>query len=150
MKLKKTDKAVSSVVGTMLLLSMTILLFSIICGIVLSYPSSPSTPSANLVGMIEEDHQSNEYYLLIEHRGGKALSLKTKITLAFDNANPESIIIGNENYLNNEAKKDNKWGLGEWLIYEIQNKNLAGNQIEITVVDLESNSVVMTGMLQGT
>ena len=142
MKLKKADNAVSDLVGTVLLLSMAVLFFSILSAVVLSYPTSSSSPSANLVGTIEGE------YLLIEHRGGEPLSLETKVILFMDNGTSKSIVIGDENYLDDEAKKDNHWGIGEWFIY--QDEDIMDEQVMITVVDVESNSVIMSGTLQGT
>lgn len=139
MKHKRADEAVSEIVGTILLLGITVSLFSAICGIVLSYPFSPSSPSTNLVGMVEED------YLLIEHRGGKALDLGTKVSLTIGDNMSEIIIV--EACLNNESKEDNRWGIGEWFVY--QNSNMTGEKVGIAVVDIESDSVILIETFQG-
>ena len=139
MKHKKTDEAVSEIVGTILLLGITVSLFSVICGIVLSYPFSPSSPSTNLVGMVEGE------YLLIEHRGGKALDLGTKVSLTIGDNMSKIIIVGD--YLNNESKGDNRWGIGEWFVY--QNNNITGKKVGIAVVDVESDSVILIETFQG-
>ena len=139
MKHKRTDEAVSEIVGTILLLGITVSLFSVICGIVLSYPFSPSSPSTNLVGMVEED------YLLIEHRGGKALELGTKVSLTIGDNISRIIIVGD--CLNNESKVDNRWGIGEWFVY--QNSNIKGKKVGIAVVDIESDSVILIETFQG-
>ena len=139
MKHKKTDEAVSEIVGTILLLGITVSLFSVICGIVLSYPFSPSSPSTNLVGMVEED------YLLIEHRGGKALDLGTKVSLTIGDNMSEIKTVGD--YLSNESKEDNLWGIGEWFVY--QNNNITGKKVGIAVVDVESDSVILIETFQG-
>jgi len=142
MEWKQNKKAVSNIIGTMLLLGITITLFSVVCTIVLSYPSNPSLPAVNLVGTIEDE------YLLIEHRGGESLDLKTKIVLTINQEISKTIVIGENNYLDAEAKNDNQWGIGEWLIYqddEIKEKN-----VQISVVDVESNSIIMNGVLKGT
>jgi flagellin-like protein len=133
MKHKRADEAVSEIVGTILLLGITVSLFSVICVIVLSYPFSPSSPSTNLVGMVEGD------YLLIEHRGGKALDLGTKVSLTIGDNMSEIITVGN--YLNNESKGDNRWDIGEWFVY--QNGNITGKKVGIAVVDVESDSVIL-------
>jgi len=139
MKHKKTDEAVSEIVGTILLLGITVSLFSVICVIVLSYPFSPSSPSTNLVGMVEED------YLLIEHRGGKALELGTKVSLTIGDNMSEIITV--EAHLNNESKEDNRWGIGEWFVY--QDSNITGKKVGIAVVDIESDSVILIETFQG-
>jgi len=137
MKLMINNEAVSEIVGTVLLLAMAICLFSLLSIIILSYPISASTPSANLVGTIEGD------YLIIEHRGGTPLRLDTKVMLSNTD---DSIRIGD--YLDDKAKEDNLWGIGEWFIYK--NANLTNQMVSISIVDVESNCVIMTGSLQGT
>lgn len=140
MKHKRTDdEAVSEIVGTILLLGITVSLFSVICGIVLSYPFSPSSPSTNLVGMVEGE------YLLIEHRGGKALDLGTKVSLTIGDNISEIITVGA--YLNNESKEDNRWGIGEWFVY--QDSDITGKKVGIAVVDVESDSVILIETFQG-
>ena len=71
MKDNRKNMAVSDVVGTVLLLGITVALFSTLCVGVLSYPFSPSEPAVNIVGTRVGD------YLILEHRGGEALSLDT-------------------------------------------------------------------------
>ena len=139
MKHKRTDEAVSEIVGTILLLGITVSLFSVICVIVLSYPFSPSSPSTNLVGMVEGE------YLLIEHRGGKALDLGTKVSLTIGDNISEIIIVGD--YLNNESKGDNRWSIGEWFVY--QDSDIIGKKVGIAVVDVESDSVILIETFQG-
>jgi len=137
------DEGVSEIVGTVLLLAMAICLFSLLSIIILSYPISASTPSANLVGTIEGN------CLYIEHRGGTPLRLDTKVLLTFSNGTSESIRIGENNYLDNNSKEgDNLWGIGEWFIYK--NANLTNQTVTISIVDVESNCVIMTGSLQST
>lgn len=131
------DEGVSEIVGTVLLLAMAICLFSLLSIIVLSYPISASTPSANLVGTIEGD------CLFIEHRGGTPLRLDTKVMISI---NDESVKIGD--FLDDKAKEDNLWGIGEWFIYD--NPKLASQKVTISIVDVESNCVIMTGSLQST
>lgn len=143
MKTRINDEAVSEIVGTVLLLAMAICLFSLLSIIILSYPISASTPSANLVGTIEGD------CLFIEHRGGTPLRLDTKVLLTFSNGTSESIKIGEKNYLGNNSKDvDNLWSIGEWFIY--QDANLINQTVSISIVDVESNCVIMTGSLHGT
>jgi len=139
MKHKRADEAVSEIVGTILLLGITVSLFSVICGIVLSYPFSPSSPSTNLVGMVEGD------FLLIEHRGGKALELGTKVSLTIGDNMLEPITVGD--FLNNESKGDNRWDIGEWFVY--WNSDIMGKKVGIAVVDVESDSVILIDTFQG-
>ncbi len=140
MKNNRKDMAVSDIVGTVLLLGMTVALFSVLCVGVLSYPSSPSEPAVNLVGTI------NDGNLYLEHCGGEALDLDTKVIITPDGGQSENILVGD--YLTDE-NNDNKWSIGEVLVYTII-EGINGKQVGITVVDIESNSVIMLGSLKGT
>ena len=146
MKNNRANEAVSDIVGTVLLLGMTIALFSVLCIGVLSYPSSPSEPAVNLVGSIKGT------YIFLEHCGGEPLDLDTKVIITVGSRQSYSIFVGDENpsepYLNEEAKVDNKWGIGECLV--IRDPSIGGEYVKISVVDTESNSVIMQGSLKGT
>jgi len=142
MKFKKMDEAVSDIVGTALLLGMAVLLFSVLSYVVLSYQSTPSSASANLVGMIDDD------YLLIEHRGGESLGLDTQVVLTISGSISECVSVGDSDYLSDEAKMDNHWGIGEWFVY--QDDDMTDKQVYISVVDKVSNSVIMSGSLKST
>jgi hypothetical protein len=142
MTFKKMDEAVSDIVGTILLLGMAVLLFSVLSYVVLSYPATPSSASANLVGVIDDD------YLMIEHRGGESLNLDTRVVLTISGSIPKSVSVGDSNYLSDEAKMDNHWGIGEWFVY--QDDDMIGKQVDISVVDKVSNSVIMSGSLKST
>ena len=145
MGLIKDDKAVSEIVGTVLLLAIAICIFSLLSVIVMSYPIPSDTPSANLVGTIIKTNEG-EYSLVIEHRGGTSLRLDTKVLLEFSNGTSKSIRIGEKQYLDTNAKEDNLWGIGECFIYT--DSNLKNQNVTISIVDVESNSMIMTGLLQ--
>lgn len=145
MKLRKSNEGVSEIVSTVLLLGMAISFFSLLCVTVLSYPSSPSSPSVNLASRIcGEDPMIS---LIIDHCGGEALSLDTKVIVTIGDDSPVTITIRDQNYSEVDVNDDNLWGIGEQFIYT--NANLAGKPVSVTVVDVESNSMVMTGTIQG-
>jgi len=135
----RKNEAVSDIVGTVLLLGMTVALFSVLCIGVLSYPSSPSESAVNIVGTIDG------LDVILEHRGGEALSFDTKVIITIDDQ-PKYKIVGD---LLTDENSDNKWNIGEELVYPIQG-SLVAKQVIITVVDTESNSVIMQGSLKGT
>jgi len=143
MRNNRKNIAVSDVVGTVLLLGITVALFSTLCFGVLSYPFSPSAPAVNIVGTrVGSD-------LILEHRGGEALSLDTRviISIGIGDDPPLSLIVGEGEYLTEEAKHDNRWGIGEGFVYN--NEEMNGHRVMVTVVDIESNSVIMLGTFQG-
>jgi hypothetical protein len=141
MKNKRKNYAISEIVSVALLLSISISLFAVIQFVVLSYPFDPSPPSLNLVGSINKEN------ILIEHQGGERISLNSKIILLIEGKNQASIIA--RDYLDdNSSDDDNYWEIGEILSYDT-GMELTGIRVEATVVDKETNSIVMTGIIQG-
>jgi len=134
---KRKNKAITEIVGTMLLLGISVSLFTIVYISVLSVPSTPPTPSANIVCT------ADGAIIVLKHCGGKALDLETKVLLIIGNEPPQEIIV--KDYLDDESKADDLWGIGEQMVYT--NGSILGNQIEINVIDAESNSIIMMGKL---
>ncbi len=137
MKKKIKNIAASDTVGTLLLLLMTVTLFSgiYIC-IVTIYPSD-SRPSVNLIGTIENNN------ITLDHRGGKTLDLNVEIIVSINGTDNRFTV--NE-YIEDRFKNDGKWDCGERLIYpagDVENLN-----VEVTVVDPQSKSVIMMAKLQ--
>jgi len=141
MKNKRENHAVSEIVSVALLLGISIGLFSGVQLIVFSYPYEPSPPSLNLVGSIDQDN------ILIEHHGGDRISLEAKIRVVIGYAN--YISIKAKDYLDsNSSDNDDYWEIGEIVSYN-PNIELTGMRVETTVVDKETNSIVMNGVIQG-
>lgn len=136
MKIRKSNDAVSEVLGTVLLLGMTVSLFSLLSFTVLSYPFNPSSPSVNLVGYVVETN------VILEHYGGESLESTTAVIMRIQGTSTKINITDFLNDENNNAL----WDLGEQLIYPVG--NATGEQIEVTVVDIRSNSIIMSGILQ--
>jgi len=136
MKNRRTDNGVSEIVGTILLLGITITLFSLIYVSVLTISPAPHTPSANIVFRVKGDD------IIINHCGGTALSLDTKILMIIGNRSMNATA---EDGLDDKYKDDDLWGIGEKLVFLVG--NLSGKQITIHVVDVDSNSMVMTGKI---
>ena len=141
MKIKRVEKAVSEILGTMLLLMIVIMFFTALYFQVLSVPTPTPPIIVNIAGKIEEN------CILLEHRGGETLSLDTGISITIDGSTVDMIV---DDYLDNESKDDGVWSLGEMVVYPIKidildlNKN---PQAEIVVIDRDSNSLVMIGTI---
>ena len=136
MKLIKSNNAVSEVIGVALLLAITISLFSLLSFVVLSYPFTPSQPSVNLVGYIMDNN------IIIEHYGGESLDDKTVVIIRIN----ETITKINITDTDFDENDNGFWDLGEKFRYFIGNN--MGEQIEVTVVDIWSNSIIMNGIIQ--
>jgi len=137
MKNKRTNNAVTEVLGTVMLLGMAVALFSALQIIVFAYPFDPSAPSVNLVGTMDGDN------VTIEHHGGESLSLDTELLLTICGINKPVITAGN--YLDsNTSNGDQFWNIGEKVSYPI----VTGCHVEVIVVDVGTNSIVMRGTIQ--
>ena len=146
MKRKRAEQAVSDIIATILLLGITVALFSVVSLVVLSYPFNPSAPHIDILAWVEEvDGESN---IVLEHRGGEPLGLDAQILMTIGG---ETLLINNKtptvaDFLSEEAKEDNMWGIGEIVNYS--DKSITGKQIAVTVVDSKSNSIILTATLQ--
>jgi hypothetical protein len=140
MKNKRKNIAVSEIVGVAILLGISISLFSVVQTIVLAYPFEPSPPSVNLVGSINGDN------ILIEHHGGESISLDSKILITIGDDQEPTILA--RDYLDSDSSNNNdKWDIGEILSYPVVT-DLTNEFVRATVVDVETNSIIMTGVIQ--
>src|SRR4030042_6276319 len=106
-KMKRSDKAVSETVGTLMLLGISVFLFSVLyISVVTNYPISAS-PSVNLLCSIEGNN------IIIEHRGGKTLDLDNKFIVTIEEVEQTFIVY---DYLNNESRNDSRWDVGERVV----------------------------------
>ena len=140
-KIKRGNKAVSDVVGTILLLIIAVSIFSVLYFVVLSpvfMPDSHSAPvSVDIIGTIEGNN------IILEHRGGDAISLDSTLLVNIGGLKQKSTV---KDYLNNESKEDGNWNMGERLVYPAG--DITGLQVEVTVIDEGCNYVIISGSLQ--
>lgn len=141
MKKIRANKAVTEVVGTAILLGIAIALFSVVQTVALTFPFNPPTPSAQLVGTIDENT------IFIKHHGGESLSLDAKIIFLFD-GETEIVQIANDILDNSTSNGDNLWSISEKVTYTPA-FDITDREVEVTVVDIVSNSIIMRGILQG-
>lgn len=146
MKKNRSNLAVSEIVGIALLLGMSIFLFSIVQTIVFSYPFEPAPPSINLVSSI------NQGNILIEHHGGESISLDAKVMVFVENVEIDSFKIAD--YLDAvTSDNDDLFEIGEIATYSPVDGDgnpidLTDLLVEVTVIDIETNSIVLYGMVQ--
>ena len=139
MKIKCSNEAVSEIVGTILLLGIAVILFSALFIFVLSSPSTPSSPSVNLIGFVDADDGG-----IIEHHGGDSLDLDATEILIRKGHDSTRVNAGD--YVV-DVNDNGKWDIGERLRYSFDG-SITGWQIEADVVDNPSNSIIMSGILQ--
>ena len=133
---RRRNKAVSEIVGTVLLLGIAIAMFALVQLFAFGLLSeNPNSPSVRLFATIDD----NTIYVF--HNGGEELSLDTKIIFTID-----------DNIINRTAKEiinsttdngDKFWNIGEKLSY-----SPAGSEVSVIVVDVSSNSVIMRTIFQ--
>jgi len=139
---QRKDKAVSEVVGTLLLITIAISLFVLLAFIAISLPyiffSNP-TPSVNIIGMMEGNG------VVLEHHGGQSIPLDTEIRLMFAET-PLVKTVGD--VLDPKYKNNGEWDIGEKISIPYNDPNLPIMQISIIITDKSSNSVLMRGVIQ--
>jgi hypothetical protein len=123
---------------------MAISLFSIVQTFAFFLPNNPTTPSAQLVGTIDQD------IIYIEHHRGVSLSLDSDIIFRIESKPEIRKTAGAFTLLSSNG--NNKWDIGETISYDpsidFPSINLADHQVEVAVIDSESNSIVLMATLQ--
>ena len=137
--MKRTNIAVSEILGTMLLLVIAVSSFNVLYYFVLSAPTPTPAPIVEISGTMDENQ------IILMHRGGEALGLDTVVFVTIGGSK-QSFTVGD--FLDNESKEDGVWGLGERMVYP-PGEDVWGLQVEVSVVDVESNSIVLSGILHG-
>jgi hypothetical protein len=141
MKYIKNNQALSDIVGIVILLGISVSLFSVVQLIVLNYPFEPSPPTVDLVGHIVNDN------IIIEHQGGESISLDSKILISIE-GQEESSDTASDLIDIDTSDSDDMWEIGEFVSYPIT-VDYTNKYVKATVVDVETNSIIMIGVLQG-
>ena len=140
--ISSNNSGVSEIIGTILLLGISVTLFSVIYIFVLSVPTAPTTPSSNIACSL------NETSLILTHGGGSPLSVDSKIKIMIDGELYITKTIKECN-LSEETKNNSYWGFGEQPIVinfsEYIPENSLEYTVEVMVIDVGSNSIVMDG-----
>ena len=147
--LKSNNYAISEVFGTILILAISVSLFSLVYVSLLSVDVEESSPEITIIGTIEDN------YLLLEHRGGESLDLTDRILLTLLDGSRVDLLVNDVNgtgfsYLPIPNKNDGSWDIGERFtlpLTDITNFNRY-DPIDLSVIDVESNSMVMSGTVQ--
>lgn len=75
----------------------------------------------------------------ISHNGGKGLELNTFVLIKIGDLSVNKTTI--EYKLDEKSKSDNLWSVGERITYV--NDSIPGNQINVEVIDPNSNAIIM-------
>ncbi len=138
MNIEKSDKAVAEIIGVIMLLAIAVIFVSTLYVNVLSDPGPTPQAEVTIVGKLDQGN------IVFQHQWGEALDLDTQIilTLAGQRLNP--ILVGD--LLSEHYKIDNVWNIGEQIIYS--GRDITGLEVTATIVDPESDSIILWGVLQ--
>ncbi len=136
MKFKRAKIAISTVFATILLLMITVLFFS--AWLIYTPEPPPDEMYVTITGQLKENT------IIIEHNHGESLSLDTKI-LVYIGGSIKNVTTAGE-CLDSEYKMDGVWNIGEKFFFPIE--LVSGLQVEITVVDVKSNKIILSGLLK--
>jgi hypothetical protein len=146
---KRRKHAVSEIVGTVMLLGMAIAMFSIVNLLAFSVlPENENPPSVRLVASIDDE------VVYVVHHGGESLPLDTKILIIIndDFANTTSIN-ASENLIQSDSGSLEYWDISEKFVYGLSAMLIdieysPGDPVLIMVVDISSNSLIMSATIQ--
>ena len=102
------DAAVTAIVGTALLLAMTMVLFTVLNVVVFSFPVHPRSPSISLVASI-----SDENTIIIEHNGGESLS-ESEIQIVVSTSSISPFVASGNFYSYNGNINDGEFSIGDY------------------------------------
>lgn len=135
-KLASNNKAVSELIGTVLLLAITIATFTTLVLLSSSYFSNTPSPSVNLIAYLDGEN------IIIEHHGGESLSTDTSLIYTIGGQNIQIPLQGLD-----DENSNNQWDLGEKVSYHSSTIN-SSVQIRVSVIDTPSNTALFSGTLQ--
>ena len=136
-KAKFNNSAVSEVVGTIIILTITVSLLTSVYIAAFALPPPSEAPKANIVGMT-----ANENELIFTHQGGDDLSLDSIIIITIGGKEKKYTV---RDLLDEKSVEDGFWNIGEELVF---NYDIRGLQVEAKIIDRNTNSIVMMGLLQ--
>jgi len=143
MKLKRENNAVSEIIGTIMLLSIAVILFTGVYVFVLNEALDPheQAPNVNIVGTTEGKD------LIFENRGGESLSSDTLICFLSVAGKQMNMTIGQ--YLE-DTNGNGEWDVGERLVFNSTNigTDIIDLQVDAAIIDKNSDTVIMEGTIQ--
>lgn len=137
-----TRKGVSDIIGNILILAITVTLFTSILWFVSSMPGPAEKVYTDFTKAVSFDQANGTAYISITHKGGASLeSYRTNIYLFIDNT-PQTL------HLTDGKITSPSWSTGTTWTWE-QTGLSANPAISVMIVDTEANTVVWTSPLLG-
>ncbi len=140
MKNPQNTQAVTEILGTVLILALAVTSVSIIYLQVLGSLNPVETNNVTIVGKIEEGTP------VFEFQRGESLGPDTNITITLAGL-ITSHFLPLSNIVNN-LENNQEWNIGEKIVLEPCHFNDKNIQVEATIVDTKTNSIIFWGILQ--
>lgn len=141
--IKKSNNAISEIMGTIMLLMIAVSLFAVIYVFVINeaFTAEENAPSVAIAGTTEGKN------LIFENRGGKSLSSDSMICFLSVAGQQMNMEIGP--YLE-DTNGNGLWDAGERLVFNETSIgiDITGLQVDAAIIDKETDSLVMSGTLQ--
>jgi hypothetical protein len=140
---QRSNKAISEIIATILLLSISLSLLCVVYLLVFSNATSPSTTthvsSAQLIASADE---KNVY---LENKGGVPLSLNTKLVITV--GGQDFFLLAKDCIV--DSNGDGLWSIGEQIQFDPPSvESLFGLEVRISVINPDTNSMIMAGLVQ--
>ena len=142
MSLIKTNDGVTEITGTMLLLGIAVVIFSVVYFSLLSTPTPHVSPAVDMIAGIQE--VNGNYSITIEHRGGEPIDVYSRFIV--DIAGIRQPVTQLKEYIHHNSN-EGSWDFGEQIIYPVE-ENLSGLQVDAGIAEVHSNSLILLSTLQ--
>ncbi|MFO8078315.1 MAG: type IV pilin N-terminal domain-containing protein, partial [Thermoplasmatota archaeon] len=138
-RMHRQNKAITEIIGTMLLLGITISLFSVVYVSVFTVSPPNRAPLANIAANIVEDTDGDSV-VVIRHLGGNPIPGNAEIVI---NKGGISQRVTVSSLL---AENETEWKAGT--TFRFDEGDISGVNIDLMIVDVDSNAIVMNHQLQ--
>ncbi|HDP97477.1 MAG TPA: type IV pilin [Euryarchaeota archaeon] len=143
-KKKWSDSGVSEVVGNILILAITVVLFSSVIAMVYQMPTPNDKINADFTASLEFSTESNAN-LTLKHNGGEVLyDYRTKI-LIDDESSPPAIydLIDDPDFTSSTP-----WSIGmEWTM--AMTGISTSTKVDVSIIDTEANAIIWSSAVSG-
>lgn len=136
------NDGVSEIIGTMLLLGIAVIIFSVVYFSLLSTPTPTVSSAVDMIAGVEEIN--GEYQIVIEHRGGESIDADSQLFVDIAGIRQPLTKLGTLIQNNNDQSS---WDFGEEIVYNVT-EDLEGLQVDVGIAEIHSNSLVLLSTLQ--
>lgn len=139
----KSNTAVSEIIATILLLSISLALLCVVYLLVFSNATGPSNSSHVSTAQLVASADETTVYL--QNKGGIPLKFNTKLVITIGG---QDFFVTAKDYVVDE-NGDGEWNIGEQLQFNpLSIESLYGLEVTIKVIDPDANSMIMAGLVQ--